>query len=41
MMMTQRNSLFTRLVRRTVGMLAEIHYAQRRMGEIMTNPTGE
>jgi hypothetical protein len=41
MMTTQRTHLFTRMVRRTVGMLAEIHYAQRRIGEIMTNPTGE
>ena len=40
-MMTTRTSLFTRAARRTLGMLAEINYAQRRMYEIMSDPKGE
>jgi hypothetical protein len=40
-MMTTRTSLFTRVARRTLGVLAEIHYAQRRMYEIMADPKGE
>ena len=40
-MMTTRTSRFTRAARRTLGVLAEINYAQRRMYEIMTDPKGE
>jgi hypothetical protein len=39
--MTTRTSLFTRVARRTLGVLAEIHYAQRRWYEIMADPKGE
>jgi len=39
--MTQNTSLFTRVTRRTAGFFAEIRYAQHRMNEIVTNPTGE
>jgi hypothetical protein len=41
MMTTQRSNIFTRLARRTAKVFAEINYAQHRIGEIMTNPTGE
>ena len=37
--MTQHTNLITRVARRTVGLLAEIRYAQHRMDEILTNPT--
>jgi hypothetical protein len=40
-MMTTRTNLFTRVARRTLGVLAEIDYAQRRMHEIMTDPKGK
>jgi hypothetical protein len=40
-MMTSRTNLFTRAARRTLGVLAEINYAQRRWYEIMTDPKGE
>jgi hypothetical protein len=40
-MMTPRTNLFSRAARRTLGVLAEIHYAQRRMYEIMSDPKGK
>ena len=40
-MMTTRTSLFTRVARRTLGVLAEIDYAQRRWYEIMADPKGQ
>jgi hypothetical protein len=40
-MMTTRTSLFTRVARRTLGVLAEIDYAQRRWYEIMADPKGK
>jgi hypothetical protein len=39
--MTQHTSLFTRVARRTASFFSEIRYAQHRMDEIVTNPTGE
>jgi hypothetical protein len=39
--MTTRTSVFTRIARRTLGVFAEINYAQRRMYEIMSDPKGE
>jgi hypothetical protein len=40
-MMTPRTNLFTRIARRTIGVLSEIHYAQNRWYEIMADPKGE
>jgi hypothetical protein len=36
--MTQRTNVFTRMARRTLGVLAEIRYTQHRMDEILTDP---
>jgi hypothetical protein len=41
MMTTQHTNIFIRVVRRTVGVVAEISRAQHRMDEILTSPTGE
>src|ERR1035437_7658280 len=41
MMTTQHTSMFSRMARRIVGVFAEIRYAQHRMDEILTSPTGE
>jgi hypothetical protein len=40
-MMTPRTNPFTRALRRTLGVLAEIDYAQRRWYKIMADPKGE
>jgi hypothetical protein len=40
-MTKQHTNLFTRVARRTANVFAEINYAQHRMFEIMTSPTGE
>jgi hypothetical protein len=40
-MTKQHTSLFTRVTRRTASVLSDINYAQRRLFEIMTSPTGE
>jgi|HubBroStandDraft_3_1064219.scaffolds.fasta_scaffold1162278_1 hypothetical protein len=36
--MTSRTSVFTRMARRTLDVLAEIRYTQHRMDEILTDP---
>jgi hypothetical protein len=40
-MMTTRPNLFARATRRTLGVLAEINYAQRRWYQIMADPKGK
>jgi hypothetical protein len=40
-MMTTPSNIFTRAARRTLGVFAEINYAQRRWYEIMADPKGQ